>query len=347
MQTAMHTILSSLEKSSFLKLVLSPPKTTLRLLATKKEKLYQLSETRGAQIFHKNLSKQELVAWLQNKAFKQGQLFCTDADYHLFFPSKAIKKLPTLNLQSTEHNRTKKHMLSIKDPPTYLKALDIKQNKFLQIEKFLQEVKSVLPYLPKTKKIAVVDFGCGKAYLTFALYDFLKDLYEVELIGIDRKKEVMENCQKLAEQLGYQGLSFRQGSIEDLPWSKADLVVALHACDTATDAALKKGVTLSAQVLLCAPCCQHELYTQVECAELKPLLKHGILKERFAALATDAARGAWLESQGYKVQIVEFIDAAHTPKNILIRALYRGQNKSLELLSSFNNFLHISPTISN
>lgn len=343
MNKALQKIISSLKEGGFIRLVLSPPKTSVRKIG----KNYQLTETKGAQAFHKNLSSSEILAWLESCTFKQGQLFCEEADYHLFFPDKVIKNRPTSPVKEIPHNRQKKHLLSLEAPPPYFKALGIKRDKFLQIEKFLNEVKAILPRFKSQKELQAVDFGCGKAYLTFALYDYLKNYFEVNLIGLDLKKEVMENCQKLADDLGFTGLKFIHGTINapllsKIGKNKVDLAVALHACDTATDDALAQAVSLNAQVILAAPCCQHQLYHQINNPLLAPLLKHGVLKERLAALATDALRGAALEQAGYDVKIVEFIDAAHTPKNILIRALFTGRKPQDNSLKSFKEFLGIA-----
>ena len=204
------------------------------------------------------------------------------------------------------------------------KVIAKKMDKFRQINRFLEMVSDVIPILNKEKTIHVVDFGCGKAYLTFGLYHLLANVhgFTVNMLGVDLKEEVIEKCRNIAKRLGYDGLHFVVGDInKSLPMEKVDLMVALHACDTATDAALEKGVRSNAAIILAAPCCQHELYSQVRSDDLHPMLKHGIIKERFASLATDSARAQILEILGYKTQILEFIDTEHTPKNLLIRAV--------------------------
>jgi SAM-dependent methyltransferase len=204
-------------------------------------------------------------------------------------------------------------------------------SKFRQVNRFLELVDDVLPALPAGGPLRVVDFGSGKSSLTFALHHLLHAVHgrEVELVGLDLKEDVVARCSALAERLGAEGLSFRVGDIatsEDI--ERADLVVSLHACDTATDHALARAVRWQADVILAVPCCQHELARQIESATLAPLLRHGLLRERFAADVTDAVRAQLLELAGYDAQLVEFIELEHTPKNVLIRAVRRPGRKT-------------------
>jgi SAM-dependent methyltransferase len=174
----------------------------------------------------------------------------------------------------------------------------------------------------------VVDFGCGKSYLTFALHHLLKRIRrrDVEIVGLDLKADVVRDCQRIAGKLGSTELRFEVGDIAGYaPDAAVDLVVTLHACDTASDAALAQAISWKAKVILAAPCCQHEVAGLLPSDVLPGVLKFGILKERFAALATDALRAAILERAGYQTQIVEFIDLEHTPKNLLLRAVRRKQ----------------------
>jgi hypothetical protein len=193
--------------------------------------------------------------------------------------------------------------------------------KFRQVNRFVELVDDVVAALPDGP-LRVVDFGSGRAYLTFALHDLLTRVHgrEVDLLGLDLKREVVEECETLARRLGADGLRFELGDIADADLSGVDLVVSLHACDTATDAALERAVRAEAQVILAVPCCQHELLGQLSNDLLRPLLRHGTLKERFVAEVTDAARARLLELAGYDVQVVEFVPLEHTPKNVLLRA---------------------------
>ena len=231
------------------------------------------------------------------------------------------------------HNRAKDYILRDGTPYPFLVAIGVMTgegkvraamyHKFRQINRFLELVRDIVPHLPARDPLTIVDFGCGKSYLTFALHHFLKTELgrTVEITGVDRKETVVADCAALAERLACEGLRFVSGEISGFEReTSVDLAISLHACDTATDDALSAAVGWNARVILAVPCCQHEVAPQVAAKELAPLLKHGILKERFAALATDSLRALWLESQGYKTQIVEFIETEHTPKNLLIRA---------------------------
>ena len=194
-----------------------------------------------------------------------------------------------------------------------------------------------------------MDFGCGKSYLTFAMYYYLHDLrgMDIRIIGLDLKSDVIRNCQSLAEKYGYEKLKFLEGDIADYEKSgQVDMVVTLHACDTATDYALAKAVGWNARVILSVPCCQHELNGQMKNEILAPIMKYGLLKERLAALLTDGLRAEYLEREGYDVQILEFIDMEHTPKNILIRAVKQEKRKEWrDTITACEEFFHVSPAI--
>lgn len=191
----------------------------------------------------------------------------------------------------------------------------------------------------------IIDFGCGKSYLTFAMYYYLHELcgLDIRITGLDLKKEVIRNCSKLAEKYGYTSLEFMQGDIADYTGEeKVDMVVTLHACDTATDYALYKAICWDARVILSVPCCQHEMNRQIQCEALQPALKYGLVKERMSALLTDALRANLLEEAGYDTQLLEFIDMEHTPKNILIRAVKRDGGKPVDTgINKMADFLHV------
>lgn len=238
------------------------------------------------------------------------------------------------------HNRPKHYILAEGRPVPFLKDLGVmtaegkivrsKYDKYRQINRFLEFIEDVIPHLSKDREITILDFGCGKSYLTFAVYYYLRELkgYDVRIIGLDLKKDVIKKCSRLAEKYGYEKLKFYEGSIEEFEGvSHVDMVITLHACDTATDYALYKAVRWGADVILSVPCCQHELNGQLSAGSLRPVTDYGILKERFAAMATDAIRGGLLEGMGYETQILEFIEMEHTPKNLLIRAV-RGTRPS-------------------
>ncbi|MCR4949322.1 MAG: SAM-dependent methyltransferase [Treponema sp.] len=236
------------------------------------------------------------------------------------------------------------------------KVISSRYDKFRQINRFLEFIDDVLPeFSDKTaagQPVRIADFGCGKSYLTFAVHYFLTEIKKLpcEIEGLDLKEEVITYCNDMVKKLKLKGLVFHTGNIADYSGKHSpDLVITLHACDTATDYALKYAVERGARAILSVPCCQHQINQQLPKTteapeEFKPLLKWGIIKEKFASLVTDALRGEWLEQQGYNVQMLEFIDMEHTPKNILIRAIKKASQKSTqtpELLQS----LKITPEI--
>ena len=231
-----------------------------------------------------------------------------------------------------------------------------KYHKFKQINRYLEFIEDILPALQKEDTIRIVDFGCGKSYLTFALYYYLKIIQNknIDIIGLDLKKDVIEDCSRLKDKLGYQGLTFIKGDIKDYEnGDKIDMVVSLHACDTATDYAIAKAVSWGAKVIMAVPCCQHELNRQIVCAPLQEILKYGVVKERISALITDAYRADCLEKMGYEAQILEFIDLEHTPKNLLIRAVRKEKKISPKKnskeysgsLEELEQYLHIHPLL--
>ena len=236
------------------------------------------------------------------------------------------------------HNRSKSYILKEGECVDFLvdlgvmtkdgKVVKAKYDKYRQINRFLEFIEDIIPQLDKSSEQTIIDFGCGKSYLTFAMYYYLKVLkgYDIRIVGLDLKEDVIEKCNLLSKKYGYDKLKFLVGDIasyEDV--TKVDMVVTLHACDTATDYALAKAVKWGAKVILSVPCCQHEANTMIKNELLSPVFSYGILKERMAAIFTDAVRANLLEEAGYQTQILEFIDMEHTPKNLLIRAVYTGR----------------------
>ncbi|UHA74756.1 class I SAM-dependent methyltransferase [Paenibacillus sp. 481] len=304
----------------------------------------------------------ERLLELFETTFRQGLLRTTEADYQVLISKKfkvsIRQQAAVVKKVDVSHNRKKQYVLNEGDPVPFLielgimneqgKVLAAKYDKFKQINRFLEMVADVLPYLPQGRTVRILDFGCGKSYLTFALYHFLKvqSGKDVHIIGLDLKKDVIEHCESLARRLQYDGLSFLVGDIAEYGGvDTVDMVVTLHACDIATDAALNKAVRWGASVILSVPCCQHELYRQVEQEVLGPILEHGILRERFASLSTDAVRAKLLDCVGYRTQLLEFIDMEHTPKNLLIRAVRTEGNveQSWQQYTAFRDFLSIQP----
>lgn len=258
-----------------------------------------------------------------------------------------------------EHNRRKRYILEEGRAVPFLVDLGVmtregkivrnRYDKYRQINRFLELIEDVLPNLNWEREITIIDFGCGKSYLTFAMYYYLNVLkeYPVRIIGLDLKQDVIDRCNRISRQYGYNTLRFYQGDIATYEGvEQVDMVVTLHACDTATDFALAKAVNWEAKVILSVPCCQHELNGQIQNQLLKPVLQYGLIKERMAALYTDAIRAQMLESAGYRTQILEFIDMEHTPKNILIRAVRQGKKKDNQAsIRELTKFLGVHPSI--
>lgn len=317
-------------------------KIVVRPFRERETLMFQFAEYRANQVFHVNSEKAEAIsriAELMRVEYKQIEIQTDSGSYSALVNKKgraAIRSRQTEAHKKIElsHNRKKAYILPENEAIPFLielgvqtkegKIVDKKYKKFRQINRFLEFIRDVLPGLKKDRRLTVIDFGCGKSYLTFAMYHYLKIMngYAVRMIGLDLKKDVIENCNRLAGKLGYEDLTFLQGDISSYEGvSEVDMVVTLHACDTATDYALDKAVRWGADVILSVPCCQHELNRQISGELLRPVLKYGILKERIAALLTDGLRANLLEQKGYEVQLLEFIDMEHTPKNILIRAV--------------------------
>ncbi len=332
----------------------APDRVRIRPVELKGEILYQASASLGTKMFHRNYGREELLAYIRESldgTYSQLQVQGQKADGSILVSRKGKqtvrKKLHEKkeNTRILSHNRVKRYILPQGTPVPFLVDLGVMTgegrvheaayDKYRQINRFLEFIEDILPKLPKDRELTIVDFGCGKSYLTFAMYYFLRELrgYQVKIVGLDLKADVIEHCGRLAEKYGYDGLQFLQGDIAGYEGlDRVDMVVTLHACDTATDFALAKAVQWNAQVILSVPCCQHELNRKIKNDLLSPVLKYGILKERMSALLTDGIRAELLESKGYSVQILEFIDMEHTPKNLLIRAVRTGKQQPVDAL---------------
>ncbi|QCR34024.1 SAM-dependent methyltransferase [Lysinibacillus sp. SGAir0095] len=261
------------------------------------------------------------------------------------------------------HNRKKQYLLDDSTPYPFLIRLGVqteegkvkkqKYDKFRQINRFVEFIHDSLEHLPKNRQIRILDFGSGKSYLTFALYHYLKVEKELDIrvTGLDLKKEVIEECNQIARDLNYDQLEFLVGDINDYnDENSVDMIVTLHACDVATDMALARAVKWGAKVILSVPCCQHELNRQLHSPALEIMTQHGLIRERFASLATDSIRAELLTLVGYDTQVLEFIDIEHTPKNILIRAYFTGKKPSseqIERYQAFTHFLSAKPFLEN
>lgn len=272
-------------------------------------------------------------------------------------------KVATPKQVNLSHNRKKNYLLDESTPYPFLIRLGVqseegkvkkqKYDKFKQINRFIEFIDDALAYLPKNRQVRILDFGSGKSYLTFALYHYLKieKGLDIRVTGLDLKKEVIEECSRIAQDLGYEQLEFLVGDINDYnDESNVDMVVTLHACDVATDMALSRAVKWGASVILSVPCCQHELNRQLDTPALDVMLQHGLVRERFAALATDSIRAEILSLVGYEAQLLEFIDMENTPKNILIRAYYTGKKPSAQQRAKYDAFvtlLNAKPFLAN
>lgn len=314
---------------------------------------------------HRNLTIDEAAQELEAlfELFRQGQFQWTDRDVHVQL-SKKFKvtwkeKATSVKQVDLSHNRKKQYVLPTDEPIPFLVRLGVqspdgkiknqKYDKFKQINRFLEFIEDSLKYLPTDRTVRILDFGSGKSYLTFALYHFLHEMkgYDVKITGLDLKKEVIEECQQIALDLKYENLEFLVGDINEYEGESAvDMVVTLHACDVATDMALARAVRWNASVILSVPCCQKELNRQLKSPALDVMLQYGLVKERFASLATDSIRAELLNLVGYEAQLLEFIDLEHTPKNILIRAFRTNQLASCEQFAryeAFTQFLNAQP----
>ena len=342
-----------------------PVKIKVRPVAMKDKIEYQVSEFIGRKVFYKKDElKKKITDWMQED-YKQAQFTMTDATAQILSGKHSqtvkYKKCKEVRVQrDLSHNRTKRYILPEGTPVGFLIDLGVmtkegkivrqKYDKYRQINRFLEFVEDILPQLSKEREQTIIDFGCGKSYLTFAMYYYLKELkgYDIRIIGLDLKEDVIAHCNELKDKYGYGKLSFLVGDIASYTDVDAvDMVVTLHACDTATDYALAKAVQWGAKVILSVPCCQHEANRMMENELLQPVLQYGILKERMAAIMTDAVRANLLTAKGYDTQILEFIDMEHTPKNLLIRAVYTGKDSenAAEALKNMEEALHLNLTL--
>ena len=337
--------IEKLSANPLMKIIISKPMAKdcqyKKIVVEKKGDGYQAAKYTEKQVFHDNFGAEDLQGFLMeaiHDTFLQVNAWDEKKEYSLLISkkgavtlrAKASKEAPDT---VTEHNRKKNYILDegqvippLVDMGIFTgegKVVKSMYDKFRQINRFIEMIDDAIREY-KGEEIHIIDFGCGKSYLTFAMYYYLKVLkhYDIRITGLDLKQKVIEDCQALADQYGYDGLQFLCGDIADYNGTdEVDMVVTLHACDTATDYALYKAVKWHASVILSVPCCQHELNRKMQCETLSGAFQYGLIKERTAALMTDAMRGQLLEMKGYKTQLLEFIDMEHTPKNILIRGV--------------------------
>ena len=330
------------EGLSLTRAVLSKPrsrelaaKVTVDPVDLRGETAYRFTTHLADRATHENLpangARERLGTLLAD--YGQALLQTADADWQVLGET-VLRRPPSRAAAPRAHDRKKQYLLEEGTPVPFLVELGVmtadgkvrnsRYDKFRQVNRFLELVDDVVPSLRPEGTLRVIDFGCGKSYLTFAIHHLLTELRgrEVEIVGLDLKEDVIARCASFAERSGAAGLRFERGDIASFDAGEdVDLVVSLHACDTATDEALAQAVRWGADAILAVPCCQKEAYRQLESSLLAPLLRHGLAKERFAALVTDALRAQLLELAGYRAQLVEFVGLEHTAKNVLIRAV--------------------------
>lgn len=343
-------LLENVLNIDFIRAILSNPrrkdgiqKVKVRPVEMKGQLFFQLESFTKTQAFHENddasKARSRIIEYLVDQ-FRQMQIETVREDISVLISKKGKitvkrkKKMTESKAPELSHNRKKRYILEEGKPVPFLIDLGVmtregrivhsRMDKFRQINRFLEFIEDILPSLERNRELTIIDFGCGKSYLTFAMYYYLHELcgYSINVTGLDLKEEVIRHCNELTKKYGYDKLRFLAGDIADYEGAdQVDMVVTLHACDTATDFALAKAVNWGADVILSVPCCQHELNGQISSKDLAPIMDYGLLKERFAALVTDGLRAKYLEREGYETQVLEFIDMEHTPKNILLRAV--------------------------
>ena len=338
-------------KAEIQKMIISNPfsksEEYKKIIIENKGKTYQVAKYTDKQVFHENITSEELLnrclELAENKYKQVNGMSATEE--HIILVSKKgnctykVKKTATdtvkLSAKQQGHNRQKNYILKegmniapLVDMGVFTKdgkVVNAMYDKYKQINRFIEIIDDEVSNL-KVEELNVIDFGCGKSYLTFVVYYYLTEVMnlKVNMIGLDLKEDVIKKCNEAAQKYHYTNLKFEVGDVNGFkaPFD-VDMVITLHACDTATDYALYNAIQWNAKMIFSVPCCQHELNQQMKPENFTLMSRYGIIKERFSALATDAIRANLLEYSGYKTQLLEFIDFAHTPKNILIRAVRR------------------------
>lgn len=345
-----------------------------KITISRMPKFYQITKFTEKQVFHENIDFDNIAERcikLSEKDFTQLYARSQDKEYNIKIGKDGKILYKTKNLSPdiktdaalNEHNRKKQYILpegEIIEPLIDMgiftkdgKVINSMYDKYKQINRLIEIIDDSVKQT-NAKKLNVIDFGCGKSYLTFIVYYYLTQIKKIDatIIGLDLKKDVIEKCNKAAEKYGYKNLKFCLGDINGFKCPfEVDMVITLHACDTATDYALYNAINWGAKMIFSVPCCQHELNSQIKTEKLSLLTRYGIIQERFSALLTDSIRGNLLEYCGYKTQLLEFIDFSHTPKNILIRAVLRSttpkatkEKASYEVKNAIEEF-NVQPTL--
>jgi len=342
-----------------------------KIVIENKESYYQASKYTEKQVFHENLTYIQVIDFCTTQLesdFKQLNSFSNDYEFMLMISKKGKvsykkKQLSAATNSTTQHNRQKNYIIqegTVVPPLVDMgiftgdgKVVASMYDKFKQINRFVEIIDDSVKHLSQDT-INIIDFGCGKSYLTFVVYYYFTEIKKknVNIVGLDLKEDVIKKCNESAKKYRYSNLSFELGDINGYKCSfNVDIVITLHACDTATDYALFNAIKWGTKMIFSVPCCQHELNSQIKTEDFSLFTSYGIIQERFAALTTDAIRGNLLECCGYKTQLLEFVDFAHTPKNILIRATKRHgtsaktKEKALKQAEKVIREFNLSPTL--
>lgn len=347
-------------------------KIAINLKENNKNKFYQIEKFTDKQVFHENIKINEIsdkVSELIFGNYKQMTAWSNNEIFYLKISKKGKiflgkKKNDNSKIVAKGHNKEKNYILKegmIIEPLIDLgvftkegKVVNSKYDKYKQINRFIEIIDDEIKK-NDYKELTILDFGCGKSYLTFVLYYYFVKIknINVKMIGLDLKEDVIKKCNDIAKRYNYENLHFELGDINGFKYNnKVDMVITLHACDTATDYALYNAIKWNSKMIFSVPCCQHEFNSQMKANELSILTKYGIVQERVAALMTDSVRANLLECVGYKTQLLEFIDIAHSPKNILIRASKNNisKEKKEKSLNEVNNLIrtfNFNPTLYN
>ncbi len=368
-------LIEGLVKNGIKKAVISKPALKnneyKKVTVEEKGKAFQIAKFTEKQVFHENVDSsalsEKLFGIIQGN-YRQVNAWSEDFEHMIMiskngefsYKKKAVKKDISV---PAAHNRAKNYIIEegtkvapLVDMGIFTKegkVVNSMYDKYKQINRFLEILDDEIDGIKKDT-LNVIDFGCGKSYLTFIVYYYLTQVKGIKanVIGLDLKKDVIKKCNESAKKYGYNGLRFEVGDINGFkaPFD-VDMVLTLHACDTATDYALYNAVQWNAKMIFSVPCCQHELNSQIKTENYEILTRYGIIKERFSALCTDAIRGNMLEYCGYKTQLLEFVDLSHTPKNILIRAVKRPttpnavKEKAMAEIENLINEFNFKPTI--
>jgi len=393
MMSELEKVIVQITVNPVIKMIISKPAAKSceykKIVIERKKDYFQAAKYTEKQVFHDNVKPEDLAAYLLEaveNTYLQVNAWDADKEHILLLSKKGKITYKTKKLSNAQgcgeqkntgeiaegqendltymaHNRKKNYILEEGQviPPLVDMGVFTKEgkvvksmyDKFRQINRFIEMIDDGVRDYNKDE-IHIIDFGCGKSYLTFIMYYYFTEVrhMKVQMLGLDLKEDVIKKCNETAEKYGYENLRFEKGDINGFktPFD-VDMVVTLHACDTATDFALYNAICWNAKMIFSVPCCQHELNKQMETEDLSLLTRYGIVKERFAALATDAIRANLLEVCGYKTQLLEFVDFAHTPKNILIRAIRKPvvpasvKKKYLGEVEAAMREFHVTPTL--